>query len=301
VNAQLKFSKRLDFSQLPKGWKVSRAAVDWKGGPLLLIEEGKPPYPKNDTSMNARIAWLNTPPKGHHLIHWDGLSQRTIAFEKSTGLFTFHVQPFGEGWLLGESRGGRADVYDGTGQPRRTLDLGDASNDLQTTPSGHIWVSYFDEGVFGDGLGRHGVMCFDSEGVPIFKYSEFADQNQLPRIDDCYAMNVVNAEEVWLSYYSDFPLVAIKNFQLHQIWKDFGCIDRAFALLGGSVVFPKCYTRREGKSQLLRRTLSGAPQAEPLDAVDEAGVPVGGLFTAVARGPHFYLLTESALYELMTT
>jgi hypothetical protein len=137
--------------------------VDWKGSPLLLVEEGKPPYPKNDTSTDARIAWLNTPPKGHHLIHWDGLSQRTLKFEKSTGLFTFHVQPFGEGWLLCEARGGRADVYDGAGQPRRTFDLGDASNDVQTTPDGHIWVSYFDEGVFGHGLGSHGVVCFDSK------------------------------------------------------------------------------------------------------------------------------------------
>jgi hypothetical protein len=300
VTARIKFSKRFDFSHLPKDWKVSRAAVDWKGDPLLLVEEGKPPYPKNDASTDARMAWLNTPPKGHHLIHWDGLSQRTLKFEKSTGLSIFHVQPFGKGWLLGEARGGRADVYDGAGQPRRSFDLGDASNDVQTTPNGHIWVSYFDEGVFGHGLGSHGVVCFDSKGEPIFKYSEFAEENQLPFVADCYAMNVVNEQDVWLSYYTDFPLVSMKNFRLHRIWKDFGCMDRAFALDGGSVVFPKCYTRREGKPQLLRRTLADSAKAELLDMIDEAGVSLGGLFTAVARGPHFYLLTETALYESRT-
>ena len=92
--------------------------------------------------------------------------------------------------------------------------MGDASNDVQTTSNGHIWVSYSDEEVFGGGVGQHGVVCFDSAGRAIFKYSEFADQNQLPRIVDCYAMDVVNAEEVWLSYYSDFPLSIQQSEQL---------------------------------------------------------------------------------------
>ncbi len=278
----------MDFSQLPKDWRVTRASTDWKGSPLLLVEEGKPAYPSDRTSIEARTKWINTPPKAHHLIHWDGLSQRAITFEKSTRLFTFHVQPFGEGWLLGESRGGHADICDKAGRARRT----------QTTPDGRIWVSYFDEGVFGGGLGRHGLVCFDANAQPVFKYSEFAEQNQLPSIDDCYAMNVVNQDEVWLSYYTDFPLVSINNFQLKQVWKEFDCIDRAFALNGDTVIFQKCYTRREGKSQLLRRTLSGLVQAEEVDAVDETGALIDGIFTATARGANLFLLTGSALYKL---
>ncbi len=296
--AQLKFSKTLDFSQLPKDWRVTRASVDCKGSPLLLVEEGKPPYPSVDPSMEAHIKWINTPPKAHHLIYWEGLSQRTLTFEKSTRLFTFHVQPFAEGWLLGEGRGGHADICDKAGRLQRTLDLGDAINDVQTTPNGHIWVSYFDEGVFGDGVGRHGLVCFDSSAQPIFKYSEFAERNQLPSIADCYAMNVVDEEEVWLSYYTDFPLVSIKNFQLEQVWKDFECIDRAFALNGDTVIFQKCYTRREGKSQLLRRTLSDSAKTEVVDVVDETGALLEGLFKVVARGPNLYLLTGTALHKL---
>jgi len=115
VPAQLKFHKRFEFSQLPTDWTVSQVAVDWNGSPLVLVEEGKPPYTGTRTSTDALVAWLNTPPKAHHLIYWEGTSQRTVCFEKSTGILTLHVQPFGEGWLLGQARGGRADVYDGAG------------------------------------------------------------------------------------------------------------------------------------------------------------------------------------------
>lgn len=153
VLPQLRFSKYLDLSQLPSDWKISRVSVDWAGNPLLLVEEGKPPYPANDASVEVQLAWMNTPPKGHHLLYWNGVSQRTLTFDNSTRLLTIYVQQFGEGWLLSDGRGGRADICDKTGRPQRTLDLGDAANDVQTTANGHIWVSYFDEGVFGGGIG----------------------------------------------------------------------------------------------------------------------------------------------------
>lgn len=297
--ARLKFHKRFEFSQLPRDWTVSHVAVDWNGSPLVLVEEGKPPYASTQTSTDVRRAWLNTPPKAHHLIYWEGSSQRTVQFEKSTGILTLHVQPFGEGWLLGEARGGRASAYDGQGRLQRTLDLGDASNDIQTTPKGKIWVSYFDEGVYGEGPGsQQGVVCFDSSGRQIFKYLDFAEENNLPSIDDCYAINVVSENEVWLSYYSDFPLVSIRAFRLDRAWKEFGCIGKAFGLFEGAVVFPKCYTRNEGDSQLLRRTLSESPQTEPLEATDDDGRTIGGQFRVAARGSKFYLWTETALYQL---
>jgi len=113
-------------------------------------------------------------------------------------------------------------------------------------------------------------------------------------------MNIVSEDEVWLSYYSDFPLVSIRNFRLHRVWKDFGCIDRAFSLSQDAVVFPQCYTRHKGNSQLLRRTLSDSPQTEPLEATDDDGRTIGGQFKAAARGSMLYLWTETALYELET-
>lgn len=291
---QANFRKKIDFSELPNDWRVARVAVDWNGGPLVLIEEGKPPRPPREAGIDSIVAWRNTPPKARHLIFEDGPFRRAVTFEGSTTLTAFHVQPFEGGWLLGETRGGTG-VYDEKGKLQRVLDLGDASNDIQTTPTGHIWVSYFDEGVFGSGIGQHGLVCFDREGKPLFKYSEFAEKNNLPFVDDCYALNVVDEDEVWLSYYTDFPLVLIKNFRLQRVWKDFGCMARGFALWRDYVLFQKCYTR---PSQLLRRGLSDSPQAEPIEAIDEDGTLIGGDFVTAGRGAHFYLQGEAALYEL---
>ncbi len=145
-------------------------------------------------------------------------------------------------------------------------------------------MSYFDEGVYGGGPGsQQGIVCFNSSGQQIFKYFDFAEENSLPFIADCYAINLVSEDEVWLSYYSEFPLVSIRSFRLPRAWKDFGCIDRAFSLFEGAVVFPKCHMRNEGNSQLLRRTLSESPQTEPLEATDNDGRTIGGQFKA-ARG-----------------
>jgi len=295
---ELKLTKKFEMSELPNGWRVSRVAVDWDGNPLLLAQEGKPPEPPAEVGMDARIQWLNTPPKAHHLIYWEGKSKRIVTFEQSTGLTTFHVQRFKEGWLLCEARGGRAAVYDRAGRLGGTLDLGDASNDVQTTSGGQIWVSYFDEGVYGNGIGsQQGVICFDSKGHPIFGYFDFAERHQLPFIDDCYSMNVANEDEVWLSYYSAFPLVHIKKFQLQGVRREFGGMDGAFGLTHDAVVFSKCYTRvRNEKPQLLRRTLADTPNTEPIEPIDERGKAVQGSFNTAARGPHFFLHTSIALY-----
>jgi hypothetical protein len=297
---QLKFSKRFEMSELPTDWRVSRVTTDWHGNPLILVQEGKPPEPPHSAPMDARISWLNARPKAHHLIHWDGKSPRTVTFEQSTGLTTFHVQPFIDGWLLCEARGGCAVAYDRTGRPDRTLDLGDASNDVQTTSTGQIWVSYFDEGVYGSGIGsQQGVVCFDSTGHPIFKYFDFAEQHQLPFIDDCYSMNVANDDEVWLSYYAAFPLVHINRFQLQRAWKEFGGMDGAFGLAHDAVVFSKCYTRvNNERPQLLRRTLADTPQTVPIEPIDEQGKIIQGPFHTAARGPHFFLHTNTTLYGM---
>jgi hypothetical protein len=286
------FKKILELADLPSDWSLVSLSVDWEGQPLVLAAEGKPKRPEPPCDADTWVQWQFSQPKAHHLIYFDGGSVRTIRFQQSQGQSTFHVQPFGEGWLLGERRG-HCGLYDRVGHFVASLDLGDASEDLQTTPDGMIWVSYFDEGVFGGGIGSEGLVCFDTSGVPVFRYVKFAEQNNLPFICDCYAMNVSVAGDVWLNYYTDFPLVHLRNLSLEKVWRDFGSMGNGFAIAGGASV----YTRG---SQLMSRPLDSSHEETVVDARDETGsvlVPIAIPHLGfVARGPSLVVNNGKAIY-----
>ncbi len=302
------FKKLIDLTALPSDWTPVRIALDWSGLLLLLMVEGKPPRP-NPAAISADplifTRWYRTPPKAYHLVHIDGSAVRTICLEQSNGLSTFHVQQFAEGWLVGDRRGGRATLYDAHGSVRTILDLGDASEDLQTTAEGRIWVSYFDEGIFGGGLGTQGLICFDGAGVPIFQFREFAEKNDLPPIYDCYAMNVAGNGDVWLNYYSTFPLVHLRDFALEQVWLNFGAMGNGFALRQGAAFYlrftiPNAKVPPVREAHLTSRELQ-SEEALGFVAVDECGeglvpLPVPQL-GFVGRGSHMLLNTGEALYR----
>jgi hypothetical protein len=300
----IKLKKRLDFKDFPASWHVLTVSVDWAGEPLVLFDEGKPPQPSHDAGMDALLAWMRTPPLAHHLVYWDGHSTAHTQFGNPMGILgVSHVQPFAGGWLLGESRWGRARIFDRDGANLlRTLDLGDASEDVQTTSAGHTWVSYFDEGVFGDGIGQNGLVCFDANGHPIFRYADFATEHELPHIDDCYALNVCEGE-VWVCYYSHFPFVCLRDFQLEGKW-DWEP-TQAFAIRSRRVVLSPAYR----KPYLVSRSLDHSEEdvwrlADPDGnnpshligpTTDEGRVP----FSVAARGPRIYVWTEKALFEVL--
>ncbi len=292
----LHFRKSLDLPNVPSDWKLVRLTLDWDGRPLLLFMEGKPPQPDPRTNMKAWSRWYQTPPKAHHLVYEETGKLHSIAFDQSQGLSTFHVQPFEGGWLLGERRG-QTTLYDAHGAVRTKLDLGDASEDLQTTPNGLIWVSYFDEGVFGDGIGRQGLVCYDAAGRPTFEYADLAEQNGLPMICDCYAMNVDQTGAVWGNYYMDFPLVKLRDGQVEQLWKEFGVLGNTFAVRGEEVIGMH-------DKQLTIRDLSASSQQESTlaNAVDEGGnlleLTTQRYADVAGRGASFVLNTGHAIYEL---
>lgn len=277
-----------------------RLTLDWAGRPLLLFVEGKPPQPDfHANNMDAWSTWYRTPPKAHHLVYQEADRLQSVAFDQSQGLSTFHVQRFKEGWLLGERRGGRTTIYDKGGAVCSTLDLGDASEDLQTTPDGLIWVSYFDEGVFGRGIGREGLVCFNSGGDPVFNYARFAEESALPMIDDCYAMNVDPTGAVWINYYTDFPLVRLSNFKLDQAWNAFGVLGNTFAVRGHQVIHVR--EHQLATSSLIEPLPS--TEATSARAADENGnaiVPTSQRHANVAaRGASLAINTGDAVYTML--
>ncbi|MBR2566560.1 MAG: hypothetical protein IKE29_18355 [Paenibacillus sp.] len=133
--------------------------------------------------------------------------------------FHYHyVQPLQEHLLLVGARctyyrEGQFDlnakVCDMEGTTIREFLLGDGIQSVQVTERGTIWTSYFDEGIFGnygwnEPIGANGLLAWDAYGHVIYK-------NTVADIYDCYALNVVNEQEVWFYYYSDFRLGCVSG------------------------------------------------------------------------------------------
>lgn len=115
-------------------------------------------------------------------------------------------------------RNGR--VYSTDGTFLREILLGDGIQRVQTTSGGVIWTSYFDEGIFGnygwtDPIGSSGLVAWDSQGAKLFEYQP---TEGLDSICDCYAMNVEADSSTWLYYYTDFPLVHLRDRRIESHW-----------------------------------------------------------------------------------
>lgn len=292
--AKLSFKKILDLPSLPDDRSVVRVASDWSGQPLVLIAEGKPQRPVPPFDTPTWVKWLRTQPRAHSLIYMEDGTPRQVRFDDAVGISTFHVQPIEDGWLVGERRG-TFTLYDHTGARQRSFELGDASEDMQTTPDGKIWVSYFDEGVFGRTIAREGVVCFDLNGTPQFRYAEFAEMNKLPFVADCYAMNVASRGDVWLNYYTEFPLVHISDGVAEKVVLEFGSVGNDFAVRDGQVVYSK-------NGQLVTRSIEPSSNPETLATSDENQNPLVPLVHAhvgfVGRGDAILLNTGTAIYGL---
>jgi hypothetical protein len=164
-----------------------------------------------------------------------GPSEKPQSVTASEHLF-LHVQPFGpEAFLVvdGRCRAGdkNAEITNKSGEVLTAFHVGDGIKDIRVTPDNKIWVSYFDEGVFGSTLGQAGLARFSSEGKLEFDFNEFALKEGIPDIADCYALNVCDAE-VFAYYYTDFPLARIKDDRVEIVCQVpvGGC--SAFALFG---------------------------------------------------------------------
>ena len=152
-----------------------------------------------------------------------------------------HVQPLGEHLLLASARqrSGVVDcnarVYTRDGQLVRELALGDGIEDIQTTKAGEIWTSYFDQGVFGgDPVAAKGLVAWNEDGEPVYTYGAPAG---VGGIVDCYALNVAAKDDVWLYYYTEFPLVRIRHRRVAAVWNPPVQYSKAFAVDGRHALF----------------------------------------------------------------
>lgn len=118
--------------------------------------------------------------------------------------YFYIAQPINNNILLVDFRCTNGDenviIIDYQGNIVKKLCLGDGVQDCIVNNLGNIIVSYFDEGVFsGDGIANTGLNVFNMNGQIIWKSDK--------PIDDCYAINIDEDENIWYYYYSDFKLI----------------------------------------------------------------------------------------------
>ena len=114
------------------------------------------------------------------------------------------------GWIIVGARAApdeaNAFIYGPDGRLRTSFHAGDAVEALATSQDGKIWLGYFDEGIYGeDPLSQHGLVCFDMDGVPIWRHD-----NSVIDIADCYALSTSGAA-AWACPYDAFPVLRITD------------------------------------------------------------------------------------------
>lgn len=149
-------------------------------------------------------------------------------------------------------RNGR--IYSTEGQFQKEILLGDGIQDVQADSNGVIWTSYFDEGIFGNygwthPIGQNGLIAWNSDGEKLYEYQPI---ESLEEMCDCYALNVVSNQESWCYYYTDFPLVKIKDRKIDGYWHIPIKGSSAFAIYGSFALFNNSYDEDDTLLHLLK-------------------------------------------------
>lgn len=168
------------------------------------------------------------------------------------------------------------------------IHLGDGIGRAYVDALGRIWVSYFDEGVFGGGIGAAGLVCFSEAGEKLWALHD--DQ-----MADCYALNVSNAEAA-IFFYTEFPICRISSdFKLTR-WETTlaGCHE--FAISDTEVLFSGQYKDPADAAYLGRFQADGTLTTQRIQLLlpDGSPVPKGQL---LGRGKHLYFFDASSVYR----
>ncbi|WP_044736198.1 hypothetical protein [Geobacillus kaustophilus] len=155
-----------------------------------------------------------------------------------------------ERFLLADARsdGKRDNVFllDLHGRVRHSFCGGDGIEDIAVGKEG-IWISYFDEVVFGKGISTEGLVLFRFDGSPAFKYhSHLTDR---PMIIDCYAICKGKSSTLWLFPYDDFSLIhvdpcakAVERYKAPEQLRG----STALCVRGNYAYFGSSYHSKEG-------------------------------------------------------
>ncbi len=176
-------------------------------------------------------------------------------------------------------------VFSGAGQAR-AFHAGDAIKHLQCDGRGGIWAGYMDEGVFGNTVGRHGIVRFALDGTVAAAYND-------PQIADCYALNV-SRNETWACTYTDFPIVKLDDAFAEQRWtNDVASGVSAIAVAEPYVLLVGGYQDKRGALNLVRLQGGAVCHVATMDAREVLGADIDGTLVAARNDCLFVADPES--------
>ncbi|QJX80489.1 hypothetical protein [Priestia megaterium] len=105
-------------------------------------------------------------------------------------------------------------IVNNEGEVLSSFECGDSVQEIFPTDKG-IWISYSEEGIYGEGISTQGLVFFDYSGKPLLKFNKelgYTSDNEDEEdfiIEDCYAMCGAAEGGVWLLPYSNFNLIQL--------------------------------------------------------------------------------------------
>ncbi|WP_143228171.1 hypothetical protein [Actinomadura meyerae] len=218
------------------------------------------------------------------------------------------VQPLPDGRILAVGARARwreagpdrnAIVYSAEGTALAAETFGDGIEHVFTTATGHIWVGYFDEGVFGNygsggaegpgPIGSSGIVRF-SPDLKIDWHFPSGMNDPWGMIIDCYALNV-GADAVWTCYYTDFPIVRVQDGTVTG-WHNNDAVARALIAEGSRVALYGGYSADHGR--LVAGQLSDGRWQDTREyrVVLPDGRKLPDDVHVIGRGPDLHFLTS---------
>lgn len=268
---------------------------------VYLLHALKPlDYRREEKGANFAKVRPATPQRYHAQAWLDGAQLLDLCIDNEP--YNVHaLQPLGDDLLLvcarSTSRGGDSDlngrVYSRDGRLLDEIALGDAIEHVQTTSRGEIWAAYFDEGISTDHpLSWPGLVAFDRQGTPVYRYQPHAP---LDVIADCYALNLASHNEAWICYYTDFPLVQLRDHRIVRHWTVPVYGAHAFAVHRRHALFAGGYDARHTYTLLELGDSASASVVATFDLVDEHGEPLQAERVR-GRGDTLYLHRDDRVY-----
>lgn len=252
------------YSKLPEGEFISLSR-DYAGQLLILMSINSADNREDFNNTNSVKKMLKQQQKYEIWQITDDSGELSLYAEITAEVNFHNIQRFTNGDILLVSKHSKyrdendydknGYIYSINGELKKEFLLGDGVADVQVTEDDIIWISYFDQGIFGrysshwhDLLGSTGLVAWNIDGEKVY---EFEPSNGLYNMDDCYALNVATNTATYAYYfYNDdnycgkFDLVRIQNQKITDFWYMPVSGSSAFIINGDKALFDGGYEHR---------------------------------------------------------